>query len=177
MTQARLKAPSATSSSMRPLPKPATWSAGRRAEPPRRAFLRFVLAFAIALAPARARAAQPFIWDQDTNGIDDRIELVHLNGFAASLELGDTTLRRRIRVLRAIPDLLYSVYVRWDHTPTPSDYTSLALLGMPVLSRIEALPATRSLATFAQVSAAAGLTGVIRVEAAALLYPETRDGC
>jgi hypothetical protein len=142
----------------------------------RRAFAPIALAGLLALIPIAARAAQPFIWDQDTNGIDDRIESVHLLGYAASFELGDTTLRQRILVLRAVPELLYSVYVRWDHTPTPSDYAALTLIGMPVLGRIEAIPATRSLATFAQVSLAAGLPGVTRVEAAALEFPMTRDG-
>src|SRR5580765_71253 len=173
MTQARLKAPRAASAAMRPLPKPATRSARRRG----RVFPAFAgVVLALALAARPARATQPFIWDQDTNGIDDRIESVHLLGYSASFELGDTTLRQRILVLRAAPGLLYSVYVRWDHTPTPADLTALTTLGMPVLARIEALPATRSLATYAQVVAAAARPGVERVEAAALLYPETRDG-
>ena len=174
MTQARLKAPAATSASMRPLPKPATRSDGRRWRSVLTTLLGVACAFA--LAARQAHAAQPFIWDQDTNGIDDRIESVHLLGYAASFELGDTSLRQRILVLNAVPQLLYSVYVRWDHTPTTADLNALTLLGMPVLSRIAALPATRSLATFAQVSAAAALPGVERVEAATLLYPETRDG-
>src|SRR6185369_2035735 len=170
MTQARLKAPRAASIPMRPLPKPATRSAARRRSRVLPTLAGVVLVLALAARPARA--AQPFIWDQDTNGIDDRIESVHLLGYSASFELGDTTLRQRILVLRAAPELLYSVYVRWDHTPTPADLFGLTLLGMPVLSRIEAVPATRSLATFAQVAAAAERPGVERVEAVALLYPE-----
>jgi len=138
--------------------------------------LAVVAAFACALGAGPARATQPFIWDQDTNGIDDRIESVHLLGWAASFELGDTTLRQRIQVLRSGSDLLFGVYVLWDHTPTAADLSSLTLLGMPVLARIEAIPASRSLATFAQVSAAAALPGVQRVEAAPLLYLGTRDG-
>src|SRR5262249_42514771 len=47
---------------------------------------------------------------------------------------------------------------------------------MPVLSRIEAIPASRTIATFAQVEAARSLPGVERVEAVPLLYPENRDG-
>src|SRR5262249_22535461 len=149
MTQARLKAPCATSIPMRPLPTPATWSHGRTARPSRRAFVTVALAclLAGALGTAPVRAAQPFIWDQDGNGIDDRIELVDSVGYSASFIQGDTTLRQRILVLRAVPALLYSVYVRWDHTPTSADLLALTLLGMPVLSRIEAVPATRSLAT------------------------------
>src|SRR5262245_21734185 len=161
---------------MRPLPKPATRSAGRCALPTGHPWVRVAFAFALACAAGPAGAAQPFIWDQDTNGIDDRIELVHLNGFSASFELGDTTLRQRIGVVRSLGDLLYSVYVRWDHTPTTADILSLALHGMPVLSRIEAVPASRSIATFAQVEAVRSLPGVDRVEAVPLLYPENRDG-
>ena len=176
MTQARLKAPLATSIPMRPLPKPATRSAGRHAGSTHLAFAGVAFACALALTAKPALGAQPFIWDQDTNGIDDRIERVDSLGFEASFELGDTTLRQRILVLRAVPNLLYSVYVRWDHTPTTADLVSLTLLGIPPLGRIEAVPATRSLATFAQVSAARELPGVERVEACPLLYPETRDG-
>jgi serine protease AprX len=138
--------------------------------------LAIVLALAGAIVPGPARATQPFIWDQDTNGIDDRIESVHLLGWAASFELGDTTLHQRIQVLRSGPELLFGVYVLWNHTPTAADVLSLTLLGMPVLARIESIPASRSLATFAQLSAAAALPGVQRVEAAPLLYLGTRDG-
>ena len=174
MTQARLNTLLQPSCSMRPLPKPATRSAGRLPSGSRHALA--CLAVVLVLTASPARAAQPFIWDQDTNGIDDRIELVDSLGFSASFELGDTTLRQRILVTRVVGGLLYSVYVRWDHTPTASDVAALALLGMPVLARIEAVPASRSVATFAQVKAAAALPGVQRVEAVPLLYPENRDG-
>src|SRR5262245_12348783 len=181
MTQARLKALAAVSPAMRPLPQPAPRSLARTKSlhRRRRALRSTVCALMLgigAMAARPARAAQPFIWDQDGNGIDDRIELVHLQGYSASFELGDTTLRQRILVTRALPELLYSVYVRWNHTPTASDVAALALNGMPVLARIEAVPASRSVATFAQVQRAAQITGVDRVEAVPLLYPETRDG-
>jgi hypothetical protein len=156
---------------MRPLLESVPGRLGRTARCCRRALWTLASACLIAGA-APARATQPFIWDQDTNGIDDRIESVHLLGFSASFELGDTTLRQRVLVTRALGDLLYSVYVRWDHTPTPSDVAALALLGMPVLSRIEAVPASRSIATFAQ-GRGRSLPGVERVEAVPLLYPRT----
>ena len=135
------------------------------------------LVLMVVIAPGGgARAAQPFVWDQDGNGIDDRVESVHALGFSASFEASDTTRKQRIQVMRSGPDLLFGVYVRWNRTPTATDLASLSLLGMPTLSRITAVPATRSLATFAQASAAAALPGVERVEAAPLLYPEVRDG-
>src|SRR5260221_9196636 len=101
-TQVPLKPPGAPSTPMRPTPDPAP----RRSAPAARGAYRTrgwgvaVLLLAGVLVSSGARAAQPFIWDQDTNGIDDRVESVHLNGFAASFELGDTTLRQRIQVLR-----------------------------------------------------------------------------
>src|SRR5258705_13063194 len=110
-------------------------AAGARAADRARGFVVAAFVLACGLA-APARATQPFIWDQDTNGIDDRIESVHALGWSASFELSDTTLRQRIAVVRALPELLYEVYVRWDHTPTSSDVTSLTLVCMPVLARI-----------------------------------------
>src|SRR5215831_6129665 len=103
MTQARLKAPAAVSQAMRPLPQPAPRSLARTKTQlrPRRALRPIVLALMLgigAVAALPARAAQPFIWDQDGNGIDDRIELVHVQGYSLSFELGDTTLRQRILV-------------------------------------------------------------------------------
>lgn len=131
---------------------------------------------ALAAGPARASTG-PYIWDQDGNGVDDRIESVNLLGYSASFELSDTTLHQRIEVTRGAGGLVYGVYVLWDHTPTQADLLALTALGMPVLTRIEAIPATRSLATFAQVESAAALPGVERVEAVPLLYGGVRDGC
>src|SRR5262249_43272019 len=179
MTQARPKPPAPSSIPMRQAPDPASRHRARSTRGSRGAPGTIVLACALAcvLAPARSFAAQPFIWDQDTNGIDDRIETVHLNGWSASFELGDTTLRQRIEVIRGGPELLYSVYVRWKHTPTTADLQTLPLPAMPTPSRTGAVPATHSLATFAQVATvAATVPGVDRVEAAPLLYPGTRDG-
>ena len=134
-----------------------------------------LLAFGSALAPGRAAAA-PFIWDQDKDGIDDRIETVHLLGYTFSFEAQDTLLKQRIQVVRAAGDLVFGIYVVFDHAPTTADLSALTLLGVPALHLYEGTPAVRSIATFAQVQAASALTGVERVEAVPLLYPEVRDG-
>ena len=128
------------------------------------------------LACAGIASADPFIWDQDGDRIDDRIESVHVLGFTASFESADSLARQRFQVTRAGLDLIYGVYVVYDSAPDEADIAALAALGMPVLHRIEAVPALRSVGTFAQVAAAAKLQGVERVEALPVLYPVVVDG-
>jgi hypothetical protein len=135
------------------------------------------LALALALAPPLPAGAgpSPYIWDQDEDRVDDRLESVNLLGYSVSFENSDTLSRQRIQVLRDGGGLLYGVYVIYDQPVTDSDLTALAGVGMPALHRIAAVPAVRSLATFAQVEAAATLPGVHRVEATPILYPLLRD--
>ena len=143
----------------------------------RRARAGWMLALFLLLGAATAGAA-PFIWDQDDDGVDDRLENVHLLGYSFSFEGADTTARQRIEVTRvAGGSLAYGVYVLYDHPPTSTDITALTLLGMPVLHRYEALPALRSVGSFVQLQAAAALAGVTRVEAVPVSYPMVRDGC
>ena len=126
------------------------------------------------LAPAAH--AGPYIWDDDDDAIDDRIESVQLLGFRFSFENADSLLRQRFEVTRVLGTLVYGVYVLYDHDPTQQDLDSLALLGMPVLYRFDGAPAVRSVATFVQAQLASNLTHVERIEAIPILYPETHEG-
>ncbi|TMQ53952.1 MAG: hypothetical protein E6K73_00655 [Candidatus Eisenbacteria bacterium] len=126
---------------------------------------------ALAFSPVPSAWAGPFIWDEDTDHIDDRMESVNLLGYRFAFQEGDTLARKRIDVSHSEAGLVFSVYVVYDHVPTPSDLTQLSLLGMPVLFRYEGVPAVRSSASFAQVQAAAKLPGVERVEAVPIVYP------
>src|SRR5258705_6582201 len=130
----------------------------------------------VVAAWAASASATPFIWDQDQDRIDDRITTVHLLGYEHSFDLADTLLHQRIAVTRLGGGLVFGVFVVYDHTPTNGDFTALTLVGMPVLHRFEAIAAVRSLATFAQVQIAAGLPGVVRVEATEGLYPLVSPG-
>jgi len=121
-----------------------------------------------------ARAAQPFIWDDDGDRLDDRMESVEVLGYRFSFENGDTLARQRIVVLPG-STLLYGVYVSYTNPVTAADLAALTALGMPVRWRYTALPAVRSVATFAQASAARLLPGVERVEAIPILYPVMRE--
>ena len=129
----------------------------------------------VAACATGARAA-PFIWDQDQDRIDDRIATVHLLGYQYSFDQADTLLRQRIAVERLGGGLTFGVFVVYDHTPTSTDLQSLTLLGIPVLHRFEAIAVVRSVATYPQVQLAAALPGVVRVEAAEVLYPLVRVG-
>src|SRR5882724_4153080 len=68
-----------------PLPPP-----GRMARP-RLAVVVAVCASLLALTAAapRAHAGQPFIWDDDGDGLDDRMETVRLLGYQFSFEGAD----------------------------------------------------------------------------------------
>jgi subtilisin family serine protease len=120
--------------------------------------------------------AAPFIWDQDTDRLDDRIDSVRVVGYTFAFEESDTLKRQRIDVSRITGGLLFGVYVVFDHDPTSTDVAALTALGMPILHRFEAVYAFRSLATYAQARAAANLIGVERVEAIPVLYPMVREG-
>ena len=139
-----------------------------------RAFLALSIA-ACVLAPSTALGA-PFIWDQDDDAIDDRIETVNVLGFSFSFEGADTLAPQRFEVVRQAGGLYFGAFVVFDHTPTDSDLLLLTSLGMPVLHRYENVPAVRTRATYVQLEAAAGLNGVERIEAVPMLYPQVHDG-
>jgi hypothetical protein len=151
--------------------RPEAIAAKRRVTAPWRAAALGCLLLGLPLA---AQAA-PFLWDEDGDRVDDRIETVHLLGYSFAFENQDTLGRQRIGVTRVAADLAYSLYVVYDHVPTNDDQTALALLGMPVLYRYDAMPAFRSVGTFVQVQAAANLPGIERVEAIPVLYPELHE--
>src|SRR5205814_1977878 len=61
------------------------------------------LAMVMLLAPAAH--AGPYIWDDDNDAIDDRIESVQLLGFRFSFENADSLLRQRFEVTRVLGSL------------------------------------------------------------------------
>jgi len=138
--------------------------------------LAIALCAALALFARSASAAQgPFIWDEDGDRLDDRIESVNLLGYSFAFENADTLAHKRIDVVPSPGGLLYTVYVLFDHPVTTADQTSLALVGMPTLWRFESIDAVRSVGTFAQLQAVAALAGVTRVEAVPVVYGLMRE--
>lgn len=119
--------------------------------------------------------AGPYVWDQDEDGLDDRMETVQLLGYRFAFEYGDTLQRERIDAENTASGVLFSVYVVYDHPPTASDLAALTLLGVPVHDVLTAVPAVRSTMTFAQASLANSLPDVERIEAIPMLYPVLHD--
>lgn len=134
-----------------------------------------LLAALLGLCAPSARATGPVVWDEDGNGIDDRIGVVQLLGYRHSFENADTLGRQRFEVTRVGTDLVFGAYIRFAQPPSPADLQSLALLGISVRHRIESLPAVRVQATAAQIELARALPGVTRIEVAPYLYGATRD--
>src|SRR5216684_2288507 len=95
---------------------------------------------AAALLGVRGAAwAGPYIWDQDGDGIDDRMETVNLLGYRFAFVGGDTLQHERIDVSRAGGVLTFGMYVLFDHDPTATDLAALNTLGIPVHARLRAL--------------------------------------
>ena len=134
------------------------------------------LLIALLLLPtAAARASSPYIWDDNEDGMDDRMESVHALGFAFAFENADTLARQRIEVRRTPANLVYGAYVIFGQAPTPSNLASLQALGLPILFRYESVPAVRTAGSFAQLRLAAALPGVLRIEATPILYSLVRE--
>src|SRR5438105_1805641 len=78
--------------------------------------------WALMLVWAPIAHAGPFIWDEDDDRIDDRIESVNLLGYRFAFENADSLARERIQVVENEGQVLYSIYVVFDHTPQPADF-------------------------------------------------------
>jgi len=125
----------------------------------------------VTLFPIAASAA--WIWDKDTNRIDDRIEAVQRNGIGAAYEKGDPAKRLILAVDTDGGLLRYGVYVGYDHQPTSADLAALSSTGVStaVLYPFRTIPYVQMSLTFAEIAKVAALPGVDRVEAVEMVYP------
>ena len=120
--------------------------------------------------------AGPYIWDQDEDGLDDRMESVNALGYSFSFAGNDTTGLQRFAVTSTGSGLVYGMYVVYLAPPTAADLAALTALGLPVQHRLSAVPAVRTLGTFAQATLARNLPGVERIEVVPILHPGLADG-
>src|SRR5438132_11113927 len=122
---------------------------------------------ATALAAGSARAA--WMWDQDQNKIDDRIQAVEIQGVNAAHVGGLITGRLMFAVFDQAAPIEYGVYVGYDHHPTDADAAALTSLGVPV-HQYHFIDYIRTRASFAKIQQIATLGGVTRVESIPMLY-------
>ncbi len=122
------------------------------------------------LAGLAPQAHASWMWDQDEDRIDDRMEQVEASGPLAARVGGLATGRLRFALLNASAPFEYGVYVGYDHHPTAADAAALAALGVPVQVRYQSIDYIRSRITLAQAQAIANLPGVTRIETIPIFY-------
>ena len=102
--------------------------------------------------------------DRDGNRIDDRIDAVHTLGWSAAFVNGDPGQHMRIGVENAA-NVVYAIYVRYDHRPSMQDQVALSLTGVSMVWPFVNITYIESRATFAQIDLIRLLPGVTAVEA------------
>jgi hypothetical protein len=129
---------------------------------------------AVAFACARAQAG-PYVWDQDEDGLDDRMETVQLLGYRYAFVDADTLAPLRFQVEQT---LVGNRLLDVRRLRPPADQCrprDADRARVPVLHRLGEVPAVRSVMTFAQASLARNLAGVERIEVVPVLYPALHD--
>ena len=126
---------------------------------------------ALVLAVPEARAWR----DQDQNRIDDAIDRVHAQGWNAAFERQDPSRRMIIGVSNPI-DVVYAVYVAYDHRPTAADQADLWATGVTMAWPFVNIDYIESRATWAQIQQALTRPGVTHVEAVPVFYATNHYG-
>jgi hypothetical protein len=122
-----------------------------------------------------ASPASAWLYDNNQNRIDDRIESVHASGFSAAFLNGDPSGPMLIGVT-AGPPLTYRVYVGYNHHPLATDTQALTLTGAVLLYPFRYIDYVEAQATYAQVQSIVALPGVTRVAAVPVMYASNHYG-
>ncbi len=130
-----------------------------------------VLSLVILCSAAPRLFAASWLWDQNQNRIDDRIESVQAGGLAAAHVNGDLNARLIFFVFPDQTPLAFGTYVGFDHMPTDGDVSAVEATGATILWRPHYIQYLRVKATFTQIQAIAALAGITRVEAWQVMYP------
>lgn len=114
--------------------------------------------------------------DRDADKIDDRIERVREDGFAASFERADVFARQVIAVSETEGDLHYGVYIGYEDAPTAADLQDLRAIGLTALKPYKYIDYVRATATYVQLEAIAELPRVRRIESIPMVYSTNHYG-
>ena len=116
-----------------------------------------------------------WMWDTDSNGIDDRIERVDIEGLSQAYEYGSAVLGRLQFAVRTDANgaLRYGVYVGYDSRPTAADLQAIRDSGvdLTVFHPYRYIDYVRMELTFAEIQTVAALPGVSRIESIPMYYP------
>lgn len=129
-----------------------------------------LLCLLAAVAPRQAMAT-PWVWDQDQNGIDDRLSAVAANGINWAFENLDPGGRLRFEVGFVESVLQYGAYVRYVTLPTAADSLDAVLLGAQVVTVMKSVPYIRLRALYPTLLLLNTRPRVDRIEAVSLMYP------
>src|SRR5262245_54832077 len=98
-------------------------------------FRRAVPVVVVALLLSTGLALPSVVWawtDLNHNRIDDSIERVNSQGWAAGFENNDPT-KRMLIGMEAGPPIQYAVYVGYDHKPNAVDQLALSASGVSMV--------------------------------------------
>lgn len=113
--------------------------------------------------------------DVNANKIDDRIDAVAASGWNFAFVNQDPARRMRIGVENP-GNVLYAIYVGYDHHPNAADESALSATGVSMVWPFRNIPYIESRATLLQIQVITALPGVTRVEAVPVDYASNHYG-
>ncbi|MFT5313109.1 MAG: hypothetical protein ACI8Z9_001594 [Paraglaciecola sp.] len=119
-----------------------------------------------------ATAISTWKWDQDANGIDDRIEAVNRLGLKEAYENNDV-LNGRVRFAVFTGEVTeFGVYVGFKNIPTEVELAQLRQSGVNVegMKAYQTIPYVRMTLNFQDIQTVSKLAGVTRVESIPMMY-------
>lgn len=136
----------------------------------------FFALFILSLAVTTVHGANggDWLWDQNSNGIDDRIETLESVGIESAFENNDPVLGRMTFAVHEVGGVFhYPVYVQYAHRPGADDIQRLVDSGVStsVLHLYQIIDYIRMELTFDEIQTVLGLPGVTRVESIPMMYP------
>src|SRR6267378_5873955 len=117
---------------------------GRSSHMSNRSFTRTASLTALAALMWTTSAHAAWMWDTNSNKVDDRIEQVEAQGPLAARVGGVATGKLGFALMSTSAPYVYGVYVGYDHHPTDADAAALVATGAPVQVRYHSIDYIRS---------------------------------
>lgn len=134
-------------------------------------------AIAVALSSTSVMASNTWLWDQDANRIDDRIEAVNNLGLNQAFENNDL-INGRLRFAVFSGDITeFGVYVGFENIPTETELDQLRQSGVNVegMKAYQTIPYVRMMLNYQDIQTVANLPGVTRVESIPMMYAKNNN--